>query len=419
MTDQAHEELEYRGNAYTLYGAPLLPFLESNKHIQFDTNWSTAHWCGYQGCWLLKDDCLYLKQIESANYSLEGIFNTNDPVLADWYTGTLQFSINNDTSYTNDIYDNHIWLKIEEGKVIEKKVIRYLKYEPLLKFGKYKGRSIRDLIYGKITYNTYTTIKNFIECLTNFLTYGEYNLKVQCPFFNIEKQDIDFIKEIHSCFSRIEIFIAQTYVVVSSKSFFENSVKDEDAEELSQLLEKILTSDFGRKLILKNDRLDDNADIAENTILINPDISYLVWAIKNVKGFSVSPIYLDQKFRIRKLRNFKTNRLNKTIFEYEPLIDIVEYTFPKEIQRINEKKFEKTHNLKFERNNKIQFLNYSDDEIMNLYGYYFNDNYQKMEFNHRPIKHVVCDDYDPDDWLIDAAGSDDPEMMNDAYWNLD
>ncbi len=38
---------------------------------------------------------------------------------------------------------------------------------------------------------------------------------------------------------------------------------------------------------------------------------------------------------------------------------------------------------------------------------------------------VVQDSYEDDwqrysdEWLVDAAGTDDPEMMNDVYWNLD
>ena len=37
-----------------------------------------------------------------------------------------------------------------------------------------------------------------------------------------------------------------------------------------------------------------------------------------------------------------------------------------------------------------------------------------------PKKNYYNDDsYDNNDWLIDAAGTDDPETMNDVYWNLD
>ena len=48
MTVQAQESLEYRDEKYSLIGAPLLSYLEQNKHIQFE-DFSTAHWNGYQG----------------------------------------------------------------------------------------------------------------------------------------------------------------------------------------------------------------------------------------------------------------------------------------------------------------------------------------------------------------------------------
>jgi len=423
MTYQAHDGIEYRENNYTLYGNPLLPFLEKNSDIQFDTNWSTAYWCGYQCYWLLKNDLLYLTKIESGNYTLEDIFNTNKPILADWYTGTLQYSIDNENPENNNIYNIHIWLKLNKGEVIEKKVIKYLKNEPILNFGKYKGKSINDLIYGKITFNPTKSIKEYIECIIEFLTNGDFNSKVQFPFFNFEEEEIDFVKEIHSRRNRIQNFITKTYIAFNSKEFYEDyyedASKDEDSEKLSLLMEKILASDFNSSFVLKNEKTEDMSEVTENSVLINADISYLKWAIRKVNNFVISPIYLNQVFRIRKLDTFKIKRLNKTIFEYKPKIEIIQYKFPVEILNINEIKFERKHSLIFDKENNIQVLSYSDEVIKELYGYYLNESFPKREIKFKQRNNVSYEEYDSNDWLMDAAGSDDPEMMNDAYWNMD
>lgn len=74
-------------------------------------------------------------------------------------------------------------------------------------------------------------------------------------------------------------------------------------------------------------------------------------------------------------------------------------------------------------------------ELSEISTYYKNKVDSLREINERKIAECIrlasyeendlseygCDDsyYNSDNWLIDAAGCDDPEVMNDVYWNLD
>lgn len=74
-------------------------------------------------------------------------------------------------------------------------------------------------------------------------------------------------------------------------------------------------------------------------------------------------------------------------------------------------------------------------ELSKISSYYKNKVDSLREINDRKITECIklasyeekysseyeYDDYynNNDNWLIDAAGCDDPEVMNDVYWNLD
>jgi len=64
-----------------------------------------------------------------------------------------------------------------------------------------------------------------------------------------------------------------------------------------------------------------------------------------------------------------------------------------------------------------------DKEIIRAkLGYYTKfiiEKYEKYYENHNDYDYNYDDYYDSSNWLADAAGTDDPEVMNDVYWNLD
>lgn len=431
MTVQAQESLEYRDEKYSLIGAPFYPFLEKHKEIKFE-NYTTAHWCGYQGYWLLEDNKLFLTNLKSANYTIKDIFKTDGPILAEWFTGKLEFGIGN---YHPDhwwgYYDSYVWLNIENGKVIEKKIIKRFYQELEFNFGKYKGKKFEEVINGKIQRNTYTTIKNFINSLLEFMQNNEYRFKVQCPHFNVTEKDVKLVREIRNY--NIDYFLTQNYIAISSKAFWENSIKDEKASNLSNLLEKILVSDFNTPFTLTKQNLD-NAEIAEQTLLINPDLQYLNWVLKTVEFFAIPPSYLEKEFTIKRLKKIRINRLNDTIFEYEPEVEILKYTFSDYILKINQEKFEKINNVKYIPEYGFFIPNISENELMNNFGHYLDENFIKqIEINVEDHNFDPYDDYYEresfgqyegsyaqdieglsDDFINDVLDGD-----PDAYWNID
>ncbi|WP_158838314.1 hypothetical protein [Polaribacter sp. L3A8] len=53
--------------------------------------------------------------------------------------------------------------------------------------------------------------------------------------------------------------------------------------------------------------------------------------------------------------------------------------------------------------------------------FYRGQNTQGIEFENlkRKTKNTNNYKYNESNWLEDAAGTDNPEVMNDVYWNLD
>lgn len=418
MTVQAQESLEYRDEKYALIGAPLYQYLEQHKEIQFE-DYSTAHWSGYQGYWLLEDNQLYLTNLESTNYTIQDIFKTDEPVLAEWFTGKLQFGIGNfHPDHWWGLYDNYVWLNIENGVVKERKIIKGIDQEVEFKFGKYKGKKLEEVLNGKIQRNTYTTIKDFILCLLEFIRDKEFKHKVQCPHFKVTEQDVELVREIRDY--GIDYFITQNFIATSSNVFWENSNEDERASKLSDLLERILSSDFTKPFTLTKQNLE-TAETAKESVLINGDLQYLNWALKTVEFFAIPPNQLEKEFSLKRLKKLSINRLNEFVFEYEPILETINYKFSENIVKLNREKFEKINKVIYDNENQFYLLNLTESELMNEFGHYLDENHIEQEVVDFDNYQYQDKDYyyDPDDWLRDAAGTDDPEVMNDVYWNLD
>jgi hypothetical protein len=360
------------------------------------------------------------------------LFQSQEPVLADWYSGQLEFGIGKFTY--NDwwgYYDNYVWLNVENGKVIEKKITRRFYQETELNFGKYKGKKFEEILHGKIQRNTYTTIKDFITSLLEFIRDKEYGFKVQCPYFKVTELDVELVREIRKY--GIEYFLTQNFIATSSKVFWENSNEDERASKLSILLEKILTSDFTKPSTLSKHDLH-TAEIAEKTVLLNGDLQYLNWALKTIEFFTIPPNQLDKEFSIKILKSLKINRLNDFVFEYEPIIETIKYKFLDNIIMVNREKFEKINKVKYDSEYELYTLDVTDKELNNEFGYFLDENHTSQQYvDFESHHHDHIDSYSgrgsygqyagfyaqdvedlSDDFINDVLDGD-----PDAYWNID
>lgn len=65
-------------------------------------------------------------------------------------------------------------------------------------------------------------------------------------------------------------------------------------------------------------------------------------------------------------------------------------------------------------------LDVNKEIILANLGYYTKLTIEKYQENQGSYDYECnYDDYDSSNWLEDAAGTDDPEAMNDVYWNID
>jgi hypothetical protein len=131
---------KYRDIEYQLYGAPVEPYLNKNK-IKLEAP-STSNWRGYQGFWRLSADRLYIVKLESANMTFSDVFNTQEEVFAEWYTGSLEIGIGKHKFGFRGawIYDYYLWIYIESGIIKEKRIIYEIgvgKTDPLTTSGQF------------------------------------------------------------------------------------------------------------------------------------------------------------------------------------------------------------------------------------------------------------------------------------------
>jgi hypothetical protein len=422
MVEQHQEIITYRDLDFLLIGTPLTPFLKEIKDIKSKIV-SGAIYLDYQAHWLLEDNMLYLIDLQCDYYTLKDLFQTDEPVFAEWFTGKLKFGFgdNHDDDWL-DFYENHVWLNIEKGKIIDKKIEKSFNNDIFIEFGKYKGRNFNEVLYGKITnQDTKTTVSQFIDCLMSFISKKDFEFKVQSPYFKVDTEEVELIKKTRKY--GVKYILNLNSVAIISKVFKE----DDNAEKLSILLEKILSSNFANVMTLTKPTLAQDAAFAEESLLINPDVNYLIWALKTVDYFSINSIYLNSTFDIKKLKSLQIKRINETTFEYTPIFEFVFYKFSEYIQKINKDKFEKNNKVKYNDVYNIFTPDLSDKEMMSLYGFYLDESDDYLNNNELYDNDWYDNDsyrnndnyYNSNNWLEDAAGSDDPEMMNDAYWNMD
>lgn len=131
MTAQIRERLIYKGREYFLATEPLSPYLKS-KNIKF-TYPSTACWRGYIGNWVIKDNKLYLTELEATlpNYEkvgLDYLFPGQTRVFAEWYSGEIRIPYGIMLQYVHlgyeSLYRKELFLNIEKGVVIGKRKIK-------------------------------------------------------------------------------------------------------------------------------------------------------------------------------------------------------------------------------------------------------------------------------------------------------
>ncbi len=423
MTMQAKEIIEYRGEKYLMSNLPLNQFIETNN-LKFEAH-TTAHWRGYQGYWKLADDKLYITDIETSNQNYFEVFNTNEPVFANWFSGVIEIGLGHDICNEYSIYyENYLWLNFENGNVVEKRISCFINSEEKIKFGKYKDKSIIEVLKGRInsTYNKDQLLKEYLREVINFCKNKDFSKKIIVPHFEITDQIRKTIDEVRN--HSFNLLLTKNFFAIEKHFYINQDENDlEETEHFSNIIEKILTSDF-RIIRTLSHKSCLNCDISEKTNLINPDVNYLDWAIKNVEIFAIPPHLLKIE-KLKFLSNFIINRLNSTIFEYSPNLIDFKLNFSEETLKLNCEKFEKINGVTYDEAQNNYFLDLNKKSNAEKFGYFLNENFEKKieedieDYNYQDYDRRSYSEYNGaygfDDDTINSAFEGDPEN----YWNID
>jgi len=131
MTAQCGEKLYYNGELHSMATEPLTYYLKSSK-LEFKfTPPNTALWRGYVGTWEIKNDKLYLIDLECfVDKGVRGIsyiFNEKKEVFADWFSSQIRLPEGEILMYIHggydSIYERDVFLNFKNGILISSEVV--------------------------------------------------------------------------------------------------------------------------------------------------------------------------------------------------------------------------------------------------------------------------------------------------------
>ena len=142
MTAQIGDRIYINNKEYTLACEPLSSYLYDNKVEKLFTSVNTACYRGYCAKWRIDNGKIYLIDIESPSQirskkgndsdepisAMQKLFPGQSKVFAHWVNGTLKIQFGELLKYIHmgyeSIYETNIYLKFENGVMIEEKTIK-------------------------------------------------------------------------------------------------------------------------------------------------------------------------------------------------------------------------------------------------------------------------------------------------------
>ena len=134
MTAQAMEIIKIDGQNSRMATEPLRLYFEKSGKEQELVSTSSACWRGYVGTWEVKDDKLYLVDIEATisnhrteNYNTVGLdyfFPGKEEVFASWFSGEIRIPIGDLLRYVHmgygSVFEEDLYLTIESGIIVSR-----------------------------------------------------------------------------------------------------------------------------------------------------------------------------------------------------------------------------------------------------------------------------------------------------------
>ena len=124
MTAQIEDKLKFKGETYFLATEPLKGYLD-REGIEF-FSFSTACWRGYIATWQIKDDKLFLVDLEAntidgEEVGLRYLFPKQYEVFAEWFSGELRVPYGELLEYIHagycSIYEKELHLYFKDGSL--------------------------------------------------------------------------------------------------------------------------------------------------------------------------------------------------------------------------------------------------------------------------------------------------------------
>jgi len=147
-TAQYPDKIIYNGKEYKLHTNPLETFFAKNPDLKPKTEvMSSALWRGYVATFEIRDNQLYVKDIEIQYFDktdennsttkwksvLKEVFPNQTDIKVDWISGLIILPEGELVEYVHmgygSLYENYILLEMENGKLLKEKKLDYKEYE--------------------------------------------------------------------------------------------------------------------------------------------------------------------------------------------------------------------------------------------------------------------------------------------------
>lgn len=216
--------------------------------------------------------------------------------------------------------------------------------DSIFEFGKYKGRTVREVWTGTNFENDSKVISIYLRELFNFIFIKEKQYSIPLPIYENIYNEYSPDK-IEKCdFSASQIIVTKNYIIIEN-------VEKEELRIISFIISTLLLgnySDLSKHYYLK-DEDSNSAEISfsENTdklLTLMSKPSYIGWCINNVLHFSIKPDDFDEliKLESKKLVTFEVSVLKENLIEYKPIFKTYKSSFSKECIELNRNKYNKT-----------------------------------------------------------------------------
>lgn len=311
MTKQIRDTIKFDGGYHTFYGGPVWSRIDK-MDIEFEFE-DTSNWKGHHTVYEIIDSKLHVVGFESKSHSYDSIFSETLPHFLGDFSGYVYMDVN-ETEY-GDYVDFEKYLlayKIVNGKVDDKYIASNLIQDKTIRFGKYKGLKISDLLFGRFG-KSEKEIFNWFENTLKYL-FGKIELKYSvipsCTYNEFELLCLEVMRE-----NDINFIHNKDIFIISDKIDVGSSIGTVNSNAICDLLIKI----FGGKFTYRVK--DENASKVEQSsdklyAMIHGDRSYLRWAIKTVDSFYVPPRLFYEIDKQVKLGSIDINKLNSSSFSY-------------------------------------------------------------------------------------------------------